>query len=1246
MAKLTIKDGTSQEERLQSALREGYINVDEMRFEDLLSMAAEYAGLLKYPDFANRPAGDWRGFFESDEISILASIVATNANSIEADFLRFNSGAATRLAQSRDGGASIDMLPTMELIRKIDSWFVQLGKLSSVAATRAREKIADIIENTLKAELRQLRMFLREHHVDGYESAFQELSSVWQSDEGPVDAQGDIQQFLKSNFYSFFNAMLFLQSAAADILIVSLGRRDHDPAIGLYIAFLRLFKKIQVKMNGFTQRHLNFYYEDVLKIQRRKFISDGANLVFYPDTDGREVWIEKGTEFKAGLDENDVELIYTADNALLVNDAKVSSLHTVYFGRNKLSSPENALSAHPGNDGKPRSYATSIKLNRIAGVGANRLASKDGLRAYPLFGATKRSKAKYMFEEARVGFAVASNVLLMQQGRRDITLTFKLESDNQEDSLGTFTEKLSQVLSTTEPDAFFKAFRHMFKISLTSETGWLEVEEYLPLTDIVDDGTENNSFKIKIRLPDSADAIVPYASEVHGEHFGTDLPIIKFTVNPDAYLYPYSFLCEQVIKEVVVEVDVRGCTDILIYNQLGQLSSSAQFNPFGALPSLGDYFIVGNYEAARKKLVNFEVDVEWGGLPQEMGGFEEYYRAYAMPFTNAVFKANLALLKDRRWIPAEDEQPRVDIFESGDVLDNSENKKVAKKRRFSFQGLCKFSRPLEHISEEEFGYDPLAKDGFFKLTLSDPPHAFGHKGYSLALSKAMTDNAMRNRFGITKLFKKSSPSKPLPNLPYTPLVNSISINYKAVSSISLERVASANEDLLQEKVFHLHPLGLEALSPKAYGKIHLVPQYEADGNLLIGISASKLSGLLTLFFHLREDSLPDAGARTFNFSWHYLAGNKWKQLEKSQVVSDTTHGFLTSGIVTLDIPPDISLGNTILPGDLFWLRVSVHDRRMYTLCSVYNVHAQALKVSWMRQEGNSLTHLANNLPAGTIKEAKFSITGINEIRQIMDSFGGISPESEMQRTIRVSERLRHKNRAVTPWDYERLILHRFPDIYMVKCFPCMTGNAEHKGQIKPGHLLIVLIPYLKEASSMNLQPMVNALMLREVREFVESLSSGFVNVNVRNPAYEQIQVRCKVRLRQGLGRSFQHNKLNQDIVNYLSPWGGGDSKAGFGWHIRCNDIQSYIQELEYVASVSGLSLLHIRESGDLQYRLSDTARHKTLNEVKPTYPWSIAVPARHHLIEIVDDNGAWQPEATGIAKLSIGNTFILSRGNQ
>jgi hypothetical protein len=329
MAKLMIRDGTSQDDRLLPALRDGYFNVDEMRFEDLLSLAVEYAGLLKYHDASNQPDGSWREFFEADEASLLASILATNVHGVEAEFSAFIRDSGATLSQWRDSGVGVEAMPAFRLALKIDSWLLGLGKLSSVAAARTRENIRELIEKTLRTELQRLRLFLRQSHEPGAEAAFRAFSAIWECGGKPKtglavpDAAADpqaIAQFLKSNFHAFYNALLFLRRNTKDILGASLERHDHDPAMGLYFAFLRLFKKAQDKINGFTARHLNFYYEDVLKAGRREFVPDSAWLLFSTDIPGREVAIAKGTEFRAGLDENNVELFYAADNDLVVND--------------------------------------------------------------------------------------------------------------------------------------------------------------------------------------------------------------------------------------------------------------------------------------------------------------------------------------------------------------------------------------------------------------------------------------------------------------------------------------------------------------------------------------------------------------------------------------------------------------------------------------------------------------------------------------------------------------------------------------------------------------------------------------------------------------------------------------------------------------------------------------------------------------------------------------------------------------
>ena len=1219
-----MRDGTSQEDRIMPALKEGYINVDEMSFEDLLAMAADYARILKFYDFDSkgiRPSGDWEPLFVYDEAVIMAMILATDLSKIESDFFRF-------LTEMGRGDYDLNDIPNYYLARKINSWYSQLKTSVSVTGRNLGDKIEDVIEEKLRKELHFLGSFLSKYEVEE-EKFKQGFNSIWFSEE-PVVAPSDGRDFLKSNFYSFYNAILYLKNSAETLLPDSLKSRTHNPAIALYIAFIKLFQKAQSKINRFTQRHLEFYYNDILKVKPREGTPGSTYLILHPDVEDREILAGKGTEFIAGIDENNQDVIYTADDNLLVNSAEVGSLYTLYFEHDPLDSPETELG-----------FASGARVNQIPLIENDSGEGKE-LKAWSLFGAPKSEADQRLFKDAEIGFAIASPVLFLKEGQRDINFRFGYlvpEEEHPDSVLG----KLATILDTSKKDAFFKAFRQMFTIYFTTEDGWFEVPEYVPSSRMVDDSYEKDCLVIQIRLSPDTEPVVPYSQEIHGGHYDTELPLVRFVINPRSYLYPYSLLKSIIVKEIEIDVDVKGIREALLYNNLGQLDPNTPFNPFGPVPTIGSYFVVGNPEAARKHITQFEVDVEWGDLPIERGGFEEYYQAYEMPFDNSVFEASVTVLRDGRWLPyEEDAQKKVKLFKSEDNGKQREGKYSIKEKCLSLgEDVTSFLRPIEGTTaDEEFVYNALAKDGFLKFALTSPKYAFGHKAYPLKLTEALSANAK---------IKLLRPFKQVPNPPYTPLINVISINYKAFTTINLERMTSSEQSLSGDRIFYIHPFGSESISPATHREINLLPQYDFPANLFIGLSAPKSPGRITLFFYMCEDSTQETDAEPPEFRWYYLSSNEWKKLEEYRMVSDTTSGFLSSGIVTLDIPEDINQDNTIMPGELYWLRVSV-DKRAETLCSVYSVHTQALKVSRHYREG-SYVPPGSRLPAGTIKETRIPLPGIGAINQIVDSFDGRPTESEENLRKRMRERLQHKNRATTVWDYERLILDRFPGIYKVKCFSNMVAELEKEKRLRPGKILIVVIPYLKEQPSMNLKPLANALLLREVKKFAKSLASPFAEIEVRNPAYEQIQVRCTVKFRfsKGISTGYYINALNQAITDYLSPWNETGYVARFGWCIRQDDIESYIRNLEYIDFATNFSMLRIADKGEDLYDLLDTVKEpeeqaadRQLEEIRPLFPWSIAIPVGRHFIEMTDRTEPIPPEITGVDELEVGRTFIIS----
>jgi hypothetical protein len=482
--------------------------------------------------------------------------------------------------------------------------------------------------------------------------------------------------------------------------------------------------------------------------------------------------------------------------------------------------------------------------------------------------------------------------------------------------------------------------------------------------------------------------------------------------------------------------------------------------------------------------------------------------------------------------------------------------------------------------------------------------------------------------------KKKKPD-PVPNPPYTPTLNGISLTYRAGTTIRPALEADA-----LERVFHLHPFGVEAVYPPLPEQhFFLLPQYEHEGNLYIGLSASDIAGPLSLLFHLALDKVEAARAGNASFDWFYLAADRWLRLPENRIIADDTHGFLASGRLTIDIPPDISADNRVMPQGYYWLRLAVdHAAGAFPACYVIRPHAlkvsRQLDASTQAVEGDMLPPENDWGPVG-------SLPGISGITQAYPAFGGREAESEDDFKRRVSERLRHKNRALLPRDYEQLVLERFPELVKAKCF---NSLSRADAAVKPGHVLVVVVPRVDNATDDSCRRgRVDARKLEQISEFLRELCPTFVRLEVINPTYEQIQVRCTVKFADSLSEGVNLNRLDQQISDYLCPWKAPGYEAQFGWSIRQRDIESYILSLGYIDYVTNFSMLHITVDQEGNYSLSDTARGEQDYEavIRPRYPWSLAIPMESHFIETTREAKTIRAEITGIDELEVGATFII-----
>jgi hypothetical protein len=485
-------------------------------------------------------------------------------------------------------------------------------------------------------------------------------------------------------------------------------------------------------------------------------------------------------------------------------------------------------------------------------------------------------------------------------------------------------------------------------------------------------------------------------------------------------------------------------------------------------------------------------------------------------------------------------------------------------------------------------YSPTLKRGFlrFKLVGDD----FLHEKYP----KILVYHSL------------NFPSNVPPNPPYTPSTNFISLDYTSTQIISGEENKIPGENGRGiDQFYHLLPfnghkwISLEAPPKETDPNIQLIYPYMPDdtlpvtyngetqpyapANLFIGISELEPGGTLSLLFQIAGGTEKDPEALTPAIHWSYLAtGNNWQPFETGQILKDTTHMLTRTGMIQFAVPTTAVKGSTMLNPDYYWLRAAAKQAdlgksptKVQALPSIKDIRAQVVQARF-KNAGNEFSHLGSPLPAGTISKLVESRTAVKKVEQPLESSGGRQPESMgLDFYYRVSERLRHKDRAVTVWDYEHLLLERYPEVAAAKCIQHTRYKpADAASELAPGYLTVAVIPDLKKRKGEPWpEPRFTRGDLDEMRLFLAAHTNLFMaygekeeaHLQLENPLYEKVDILVAVAFMPGVDEAFFKKQLKNELANYISPWLADPSKPpAFGRTLERSAILQFIEERPYV----------------------------------------------------------------------------------
>jgi hypothetical protein len=975
------------------------------------------------------------------------------------------------------------------------------------------------------------------------------------------------------------------------------------PHMTLFVCFLKLLELSKTRFNLITKKHLDFFYKDILQIEKLPAKADKVHVIFELAKKITEEQIPAQTELDAGKDAKGNKLIYKTTEELIANKAQITQLKSVY------------------NDIKLGQIKASEVANSLDGNGES---LKEEAKYWFPFGYTSKEEKYTELKAAKLGFAIASPLLQLQEGERniDITITFN-ETFNFESGSFTVNDLVDNI-----------------SIFCSGEKEWLG--DFKLNGAVSQSSISGKELRLVFQVSKDSAAIVNYNQKILGENFSVALPIVRFLIHTENKKGHYLFrnLVTKTINNINVKVDVKDVTSLLLESDTGLLNAAKPFYPFTTQPTKGSSFLINYPEIFSKKWKNIAVTINWKNTP---ASFKTHYDAYKIKYLNTISKSIFydgmfieEMVKELSANQPEDPQPKekmaINVPESkgklvlnqnvSDLIVDSDayfkatvavlNKENWENKNTNTVLFTK--KDAQYITEFNVAgnsYD-IDKSGPIRLTLNQSfLHSLYPKIYTLAIMSKVAETL-------------------IPNEAYTPFIETISLNYAAEETTNFANQTEEQYQTERIKLFHEAPFGqseehsyLKKLAVQkgifdANSSIasRLVPDYCNGGEFYIGLDEAETEQQVALLIQILEGSenpLAESFTGKQKVQWYVLCDNYWKNIE-NELLANSIDNFLKSGIVKFTIPKQATKTNTLFPDNLIWIKAKMH-KAYDAVCKVIDVKTQVVTAEFFNNE-NDLSHLEKGLPAETISKLINRITQVKSVSQPFNSFGGKPIESDDTYYKRVSERLRHKNRAITLWDYEHLILQEFPEVFRVKCLN-HTNNVTNSF-LSPGDVTLIVVPDIINKNVFDIyEPRVSTATLNKIQNYISNLNSMHVDAVVINPEYEQVVVKLSVKFYAEYDENFYKKQLNEDIAKFLSPWAFDTSQdILFGIELHRSTVIDYIEKLYYVDYLAELEMAKLENNAEPE-NPNDAAYQAKLDFlpiVSPSNPKRILVSVKNHII--------------------------------
>jgi hypothetical protein len=419
-------------------LLEGPAQLDGRTMADMLGYFVKFSRQVNFYDVDaggnNLITRDWQPFFQNSLPFVIASLLNFRRDAVTAQLAAYQRKFQRR--PTKQGLIILINYLITKVIKPFTGWQQQLENSGLPVSIVLDGLIKKELGGPVLGFIQYVNTAVKCHQVPAVDIAsLFPLDSPWgfTADQllGTVDSKSlgrtrrqrliALYQKIFPITTPFFKAINASTGAAGISLQQSFeGLKDelkqrHQPHLALIFAFLNLFRHLQDGLNGYTKKHLDFFYRQVLDFQPKGATPDKAHIVFAIQKQLPDYLLKKGVTLKGPKDDKKADILFALDDELVVNQAQVTDLRTLYLN-------DQPVAAEP--------FVQGVYMAPVAtkADGVDKDFPAGGPSSWPTVGSrfSKYTDPENGFvreyPNARLGLVLASPVLLLNEGARTVTI--------------------------------------------------------------------------------------------------------------------------------------------------------------------------------------------------------------------------------------------------------------------------------------------------------------------------------------------------------------------------------------------------------------------------------------------------------------------------------------------------------------------------------------------------------------------------------------------------------------------------------------------------------------------------------------------------------------------------------------------------------------------------------------------------------------------------------------------------------